>query len=374
MLNKTFITMRTSKLILILLFFTVFSVGAQTERYKWKYTTITHQLLKSEEESGLWSNQSTIEFDKKYETIDLAIDQCRLNIAKLKNYRLNNKTNALEILRVIDSTLSRNRFSVCVKVQTLSEGLELKPKKSLNCCYCNDYKQYREDNFKKFDKVYHLDCDLYSFLYLSIGEALELPLNFVEVPKHNFIRWMLDSKNYINWDVNTANDYSDDTFRLGKTPTASTTFNIKEERDCHYLINLKTSEIIGYYEMVIGRSLKSNKKYVQAKKYYEHSISLRPYHPEAKHCLAYMIVFTGNFNSNENYKLANRLEDEATCVEPKNKEFVETLACSFALLKNFKRAIEKSKSIIDFDIDIQKELEKGNSGVDIYKIKHNVLE
>jgi tetratricopeptide (TPR) repeat protein len=54
------------------------------------------------------------------------------------------------------------------------------------------------------------DCDTTSYLYLAIGEALGLPLRFVERPStggeigHNWVAWMLPDGSRFDWDTMTG--------------------------------------------------------------------------------------------------------------------------------------------------------------------------
>ena len=43
------------------------------------------------------------------------------------------------------------------------------------------------------------DCDIGTYLYLSIAERLKLPLSAVIAPQHIFVRWRNDDGSYFNW-------------------------------------------------------------------------------------------------------------------------------------------------------------------------------
>lgn len=55
-----------------------------------------------------------------------------------------------------------------------------------------------------------IDCDLYSTLYLSIAETLNLPLKTVGMPRHMFVRWKFDDGSYLNWEATSGFEAKDD--------------------------------------------------------------------------------------------------------------------------------------------------------------------
>jgi len=335
-------------------------------RYQWKYNTITHKLLQQEEQFSNISDSTQSEFDNKYRLLDDLFQKCadRLRFKILGHN--NAQAEAVNILKGIDSVLAENKFFICIKTEFLSTALTPVSKKSYSCHVFNNNK-YREDLFKTCDSLYTIDCDLGSFLFLGVGEILGLPLTFVEVPKHNFVRWRLDDNTYFNWDVNSAEVYSDDEFRKGLTPTVSTTFTKKQEAAYRYLTGMDSSTTMGYYSWVIGRNLKKQKKYQEARKYYELAIPKWNYHPNPKLSLAYMIVFYKIFNSKEDFMLANKLAGEVVNIYPDENEHLETLACSYALLGNFNMAIQTINKTHPLNTELKKAFKEKKTGVDIYK-------
>jgi tetratricopeptide (TPR) repeat protein len=215
--------------------------------------------------------------------------------------------------------------------------------------------------------IYKIDCDLGSFLYLGIAESLGLPLTFIEVPKHNFIRWNFNDKTHINWDVNSADFFSDDDFREGLSPTVNTAFNTGKETAYRYLENMDTSGFIGSYSWVIGRNLKKEKKYSEARKYYELAIEKWSYHPTPKLSLAYLITFYGVFNTREDHLIANKLAKEAVEIYSKENEYLETLACTYALLGNYDMAIKTILKTTPVNSQLKNAFENKKTGLDVYK-------
>lgn len=346
---------------------------SQTERYQWKYNTIAHQLLQIEEtsESGIDPD----DFDAKYQVLDNTIDHC---LKAVKNHDLSgikNKEQASILFRLIDSAIFKERFSVCVKVERLSEALTLKKKGSIGCYY-SDQKwgiPYRAENYTAFDTLYHVDCDLLSFVYMGVGEVLKLPFHFVDTPSHTFIRWALPDGTSVNWDPNMAKITTDDEYRNG-IPGITLSFDKDTEANLGYLKNFTKNEIIGYYYFVVGRSLKKERKYAEAQTAYLQSIEYRPSNHTARYCLAFMIIFTGAYHSQEDFLLAEKVAGEAYHIYSEDQEVVETYACSLALLGKFSEAKNILKSFSGYDKDLYNAFDHNENGIEVFKKKHTVID
>lgn len=336
------------------------------------YTTIAHQLLELEEKSD---PDSKVDFDTEYKVLDSIIGNCIQAVKSYDKFTIKNKEEAEKFLKTIDSTIFMQPFSVCVKVERLSEALTLKRKGSLGCFYTDrDWKiNYRSENYIKSGYLYHVDCDLLSFIYLGVGEVLNLPFHLVEVPYHTFIRWTLPNGLSVNWDVNTAKITTDDEYRkgiMGITPG----FSKETELKLQYLKNLTKNELIGYYYFVVGRSLKKERKYPEAQTAYLKSIQYRPSDYLARYCLAFMIIFTGAYHSQDDFLLAEKVAGEAYHLYSEDQEVVETYACSLALLGKFSEAKSILKSFPHYDTDLYNAFEKKESGIEVFKKKHTVVD
>ncbi|MBM3232681.1 hypothetical protein FJZ18_00750 [Candidatus Pacearchaeota archaeon] len=123
--------------------------------------TIGHAVLRMEQGVG-----ATAE-DKH--TLDKILDKAREKIPYKEKYTLQDATNSLQIIHGI---LEENGFKseACVLLNT---GL----------------------------RNHKLDCDLRSYIYLSIAENREFPLKAVYLPGHMFVRWHDDDGTIINWET-----------------------------------------------------------------------------------------------------------------------------------------------------------------------------
>lgn len=138
-----------------------------------RHQTIGYQILDLEAELG-------VSTEPHKETLDLLIEEARTAIQIKSTYT---GEDAVGILRTIDSILRNNGF------EHGGSGLHL----------------FHEGLGSK-----KIDCDNTSFIYLSIADALNLPLAAVSAPEHLFVRFILNGKK-INWETTSAkgrgNDY-----------------------------------------------------------------------------------------------------------------------------------------------------------------------
>jgi tetratricopeptide (TPR) repeat protein len=193
-------------------------------------------------------------------------------------------------------------------------------------------------------KHHLIDCDLSALIFYSIGEVLNLPIRFVEVPNHNFIRWRFDETSYMNWDNNTARIYSDDDFRRGDSPTSGESFNQEEEENLHYLKDMTIAEISGYYKTIVAGILKNARHYKEAEQYYLEAISERPNGVFALNNLSWMYLTTPAFKNRVSYQKAYNLSKKVDQLHPRSIEYRDTFSCACAAVGRFKKAIKVEKT------------------------------
>ena len=139
--------------------------------------TIGHQIL--DLEAGLG-----VSTEPHKETLDTLIEEARRAIQVKGAYT---REDAVGILRTIDSILQNSGFE-----RRDTNGV------------IDGYHLFHEGLGSK-----KIDCDNRSFIYLSIAEALRLPLAAVHAPEHLFLRFMLDDGSCINWETTSAAVRSD---------------------------------------------------------------------------------------------------------------------------------------------------------------------
>ncbi|MEK6949431.1 MAG: tetratricopeptide repeat protein [Nanoarchaeota archaeon] len=142
-----------------------------------RHHTIGHQILDLEAELG----DST---EPQKETLDMLIQEARRAIQVKEAYT---KEEAVRILSTINNVIRSKGLNPngAGDNQLFYEGIEAKS----------------------------IDCDNTSLIYMSIADALKLPLAAVNAPKHLFVRFGLNNVSYINWETTSARVISDDYYK-----------------------------------------------------------------------------------------------------------------------------------------------------------------
>ena len=278
-------------------------------------------------------------YTARFEFIDRLIADTRqrfidegIDLAKARR----DKSEALLALGLIEEELASHRLRLHILTETLTAGLTPRPAGSQW-----QYSRTRDQFFaaNPDGDYYHFDCDIGSYLILAIAETLSLPVHLVEVPKHYFVRWRLTNGDFINWDTNSAREYTDDQFRKGDSPTAGTSFGAAEESALHYLTDLPESEIIGYHLALIAIDLGKAGHIEAAERYYFDSIQKRPYGALARNNLSWLYLTHEKFADAAHARRALELSLEVDRTDPNVIKFRDTLACAYAATGDFAQAL-----------------------------------
>jgi tetratricopeptide (TPR) repeat protein len=119
-----------------------------------------------------------------------------------------------------------------------------------------------------------IDCDNTSFIYLSIADALNLPLVAVSAPQHVFVRFVLDREE-INWETTGAIQLSNNYYLAY--------FNISDQSidERVYLRNLTLQETMALVYNNIGNALNGRGNLDGSIAYYDEAIRLNPNMPNS---------------------------------------------------------------------------------------------
>ena len=142
--------------------------------------TIGHQILDLEAELG-------VSTEPHKETLDMLVEEAKTAIQVKGTYT---REDAVGILGTINSILQNNRFERRKREERI-DRLHL----------------FHEGLFSK-----KVDCYSRSLIYLSIADALKLPLAAVYAPRHLFVRFILDGEG-INWETTNARERGNDYYR-----------------------------------------------------------------------------------------------------------------------------------------------------------------
>jgi tetratricopeptide (TPR) repeat protein len=339
-------------------------VSAQTNSTP--YLTIAHNLLKLETE--VLSSRQRMEFnlDEKIKVLNSLLSTCVNRIGVQERATYFSVEEAKFILLQIDSVLAEQGYFTCIKVEYISQTLRRSPKSNFECTL-QAGNSYRTQCLQNSDSIYKMDCDIGSFLYLSIAEVLQLPLKLIEVPKHNFVRWEFENGTYLNWDVNAIAAFSNDEYRQGRTPASYIAFDSIQEKQNGYLKSKSLKQTMGYYSFVLGRNYKRQRNYTAAHYYYQLAIELQPQHPLPKMCMAYLLTFHQTPKNKTELQLANQLALEAARCCPKDNVYIETLACSYARLGKFDEALQALQQSEKAKPELLQAFKNKKTGLEVYR-------
>lgn len=305
------------------------------QRYSWKYNTIAHRLLEIEETTGSISieGEKAVLFDSEHKVIDMYIDTAIYYIRPIIANIQDRNSKVKKIFEELDSSLFRNNIIICVTIDLLSQGLMPKLQSEYSCVI-ETWRYKLEEN----RKYYGVDCDLSAFLYLSVGEVLNLPIKYVEVPGHSFVRWRFNDSVHMNWDTNDAQIISDDAYR-----SKGNLHNPLYEKNCHYLQDNTEEEIKGYYITLVGLMYKRKKEYAIAENCYKNGLTLKPFSAITLNNLAWMYLTVSDFNKPTYYKEAFTMSQKIQEMMPSNKEYLEVHACACAAVNKRTEALQSWK-------------------------------
>ncbi|MFV8755973.1 hypothetical protein ACNOYE_35930 [Nannocystaceae bacterium ST9] len=319
-----------------------------------------HRLLRMEAEllhecNGRDGNEWYASMSKPLDDV-VAHARSRIRKLNVQDWSKASSEQVVTAFREIDIGLHESGFAVCVFVQLLSESLgepvlpddertRRLPVGDKSCIILSE-PDYRERYLRKHrcSGLRPIDCDLSSFVYMTIAEAEEWPLSFVEVPGHNFVRWRFADGSHLNWDTNDAQQYTDDEYRRGDAGTAGP-FDEATERAGGYLRDMTQGQIDGYYiSLFIDRidtpgCLKSAYDQVG-----EHNGMPPVVYNHFAWAFATKVEFQGTRHASQ----APKLGELATAADP-DCAFWDTLSCAYAANGDFDKAAEVERLHVSSD-------------------------
>jgi len=125
--------------------------------------------------------------DSAFQTLDHIFNKIKKKIKPRSKY---DKEDAIKALKVIGRVLKREGKFEYRKNNLLIEGLK------------------KQKNGKRF-----IDCDDYSYIYLTIGERLGLSMEPVYAPRHLFLMCKLDDSTSFYWEPTIAEEKDIDFYK-----------------------------------------------------------------------------------------------------------------------------------------------------------------
>lgn len=252
------------------------------------YHTIGHEIL--DLESAVAPVSPAL-----YARLDTIIDDAKRRIPPLKEdaSRTEERAYALQVFRIIDSTLIQHNILYPENdeskwTKNLTEGLtpqNVDPE-VLDRILGQINNSRRLRYFHRDNNIYFMDCDIASFVYLSIAEALNLPMTMVDLPKHNFVRWILDDGTSVNWETIYGMTLSDGQYIASYLGSESNGNEAAEEGV--YMRSLSRVEILGYCHAVRAMVWEKQRRWDRALEDYREAVRRYPLSELSQNNLAWL--------------------------------------------------------------------------------------
>jgi hypothetical protein len=192
---------------------------------------------------------------------------------------------------------------------------------------------------------YVIDCDISSFVYVGVGEALGADLRLVDLPDHMFVRWEFADGRHLNWDTNDAEVVPDQEYaadyglgkRLRKQRVYLSSMTRKEAEGFAYYLRATRYEERGQDALAIADLEKARELYPQS--------------TQAKGELAWLYATADGVDPGKR-KAAIGLAQSAVDLEPSCGDFWDSLAAAHAANGDFKKAVKcaaKAEKLADTD-------------------------
>jgi len=241
------------------------------------------------------------------QTLDHLFGKIEMKVRPRAKY---NKEEAIEALKVIDVILKEEGKFEYRKNKLLIEGL------------------IKQEDGKRF-----IDCDDYSSIYLFAGERLGLYLEPVYVPKHVFLRCILDDYTSFYWEPTIA---SEKDVRFYKD-----WLNISDESSYPKILDEKEFEAIHLCNLGVAWYEKGD--YEKVIEYSQRAIRLDPKHAVAFNNLGAAYAKQGNLD------VAMECYKKATSINPKYAAAFSNIGVTFYRLGYLQKAVEYFDKAIELD-------------------------
>ncbi|NIM58873.1 MAG: tetratricopeptide repeat protein [Candidatus Aminicenantes bacterium] len=221
-----------------------------------------------------------------------------------------NKEEAIEALLLIDGVLKEDGKFEYRRNNLLIEGLK------------------KQENGKRF-----IDCDDYSSIYLFAGERLGLSLEPVYVPKHVFLRCVLDDYTSFYWEPTIASEMDIGYYR--------DMLNMPDKKSYPKVLDEKEFEAIHFCNLGVAWYEKGD--YAKVIEYSERAIRLDPKYAVAFNNLGAAHAKQGNLD------VAMECYKKATSINPNYAAAFSNIGVTFYRLGFLEKAVECFEKAIELD-------------------------
>lgn len=185
------------------------------------------------------------------------------------------------------------------------------------------------------------DCNTGSFMYLAVGDSLGLPICLAKIPKHAFVRWYFNDKDYLNWETTSGRSQPDSQYILDHdVPQASVDNGA-------FLSRQSRTNAIGDCYSTVGTTLAYRKAYKEAENAFRIGLSANDKSTMLLNNLAYILAFSSD-DSQRNGDEALRLVKKALGLHENAYSFaVQGLA--YAETGDLERAVESGLKALELE-------------------------
>ena len=197
--------------------------------------------------------------DAKYQVLDSIFADAKKRIVwnPAETDLAKRRAAALAALRTIDRILLEHNviYPPTGDIDTMGEGLDphILNREDIMGAFAHNSKAFHEwfpDH--RAEPFYYMDCDILTFVYLSIGEVTGIPLHSVSAPDHAFVRFYLSPRDsaaatpdpaqpHLDWEATTGQESTDQRYLKEFDIPA---WSIRQRA---YMADMTPRQILGYY-------------------------------------------------------------------------------------------------------------------------------
>jgi len=268
-------------------------------RHQNRYEVKVRKSLESQKEFG--------NLTSALQTLDHLFGKIEMKVRPRAKY---NKEEAIEALKVIDGVLKEEGKFEYRRNNLLIEGLK------------------KQENGKRF-----IDCDDYSSIYLFAGERLGLSLEPVYVPKHVFLKCILDDYTSFYWEPTIASEKDAGFYRDW--------LNIPDKNSYPKVLDEKEFAAIHFCNLGVAWYEKGD--YAKVIEYSERATKLNPKYAVAFNNLGVAHAKQGNLD------VAMECYKKATSINPNYAAAFSNIGVTFYRLGFLEKAVECFEKAIELD-------------------------
>jgi hypothetical protein len=185
---------------------------------------------------------------------------------------------------------------------------------------------------------YVVDCDIASYIFLSIAEVMKYPLHLVEIPQHNFVRWEFSAGSYVDFETMDGVETDDDYYKRK--------WFIPDEFVGRggILDTMNDRQTKAYHDTTVAISWSWRGNVTRMIDFYTRSISTDNTHALAINNLAWFYAAAPKTELRDGIKAVDYGKQAAALVP--DGDNLDTLACAYAQNGDFAKAAESENAAI----------------------------